>query len=56
MKEYKIYRGEDGILTFASHGEHEYTVKCNTDGAAQQAIRMLKRAEKQLKKEKEDGV
>lgn len=56
MKEYKIYRGEDGRLTFATYGEHEYTVRCNTDGAAQQAIRMLIRAEEQLNKEQEDGV
>ena len=54
MKEYKIYRGEDGELTFATYGEHEYTVKSNTDGAAQEAIRMLKRAEKQIKKEQDN--
>ena len=55
MREYRIYRGEDGRLTFATYGEHEYTVRCNTDGAAQEAIRMLIRAEKQIK-EQDDAV
>ena len=55
MREYKIYRDEEGELSFFSHGEHEYTVRCNSDASAQEAIRMLKRAEKQIKEE-EDGI
>ncbi len=51
MRKYNVYRGEDGILTYFPHGDVVYTVRCTSDAGAQQAIRMLKRAEKQNKEE-----
>ncbi len=53
MKEYKIYRDEEGRLTFFEMGKVEYTVRCNTDASAQQALKMIRKAEK---RNKEDGV
>ena len=53
MKEYKIYRDEEGRLTFFEIGEVEYTVRCNTDASAQEALRMIRKAEK---RNQQDGV
>jgi len=54
MREYKVFRDEKGELTFWPHDEVIYTVRTSTDKGAQEAIRMLKRAEKQNKEQ--DGV
>ena len=56
MKKYLVYRTAKGNLTYFKHGEPVYTVRCSTDAAAQEAIIMLKRAEKQNKKREEDGI
>lgn len=48
MRKYLIYRDESGELTYAEHGEPVYTVRTSTDAGAQEVIRMLRRAEKQL--------
>lgn len=52
MKEYKIYRDEEGRLTFFEKGEVQYTVRCNTDASAQAALKMIRKAEK---RNRQDG-
>ena len=55
MKKYIVYRTEKGTLTFKETDQQAYTISASTDSGADKALRMLKTAEKQLKKE-EDNV
>ena len=56
MKKYLVYRTEKGNLTYFKHGEPVYTVRTQSDLGAQEAIRMLKQAEKQNKKQNDEQV
>lgn len=51
MTEYKVYRTEKGNLSFKVNGEVEYTIRCNSKLGANEALALLKKAEKQNKDE-----
>lgn len=53
MKKYKVYRTEKGNLTFKETAEYAYTIMSSTELGAEDALRMLKQADKRLKKEDE---
>ena len=55
MNKYKVYRTTKGTLTFKEIGEEAYTIMASTQLGAEEALRMLKRAEKRLKIE-DDNV
>ena len=52
MREYKIYRDEEGRLTFFEKGDVQYTIRCNSDASAQHALKMIRKAEK---RNRQDG-
>lgn len=56
MKKYTVYRTAHGTLTFKWTPEEAYTISASTDNGAEKALKMLKAAERQLKKEDKDNV
>ena len=48
MTQYPVYRTAKGNLTFKPNGDIVYTIKSKTYSGAQQCLKMLKDAEKQL--------
>lgn len=51
MTEYKVYRTAKGNLSFKANGEVEYTIRCNSKLAADEALAVLKKSEKQIKEQ-----
>lgn len=53
MTKYAVYRTEKGTLTFKPQGEIVYTISSSTKLGAEECLKMLKNAEKQLKNTEE---
>jgi bacterioferritin-associated ferredoxin len=56
MNTYPIYRTEKGNLTFKEQGEVAYTIRANSQLAADEAIAQIKAVEKRESKNKQDNV
>lgn len=53
MKKWIVYRTSKGSLTFKETDQQAYTIMASTQNGADKALKMLKDAEKQLKKDNE---
>ena len=49
MRKYNVYRTDKGNLTFKENGDCIYVIRCTTDLGAEEALRMLKKADKNNK-------